>query len=279
MKRLAASLLLALAAQAHAVDPFVVQDIRIDGLSRISEGTVFNYLPVERGDRVDRTRVAEAIRALYRTGFFDDVELNRQGDILVVTVAERPAIAKLTLTGNKEIKDEDLLRGLADIGLAEGEVFNRLALQRVTQELTRQYNNRGKYNVSITPSVEELDRNRVELSIVVAEGKAARIRHLNIVGNEAFETQDLLDEFEQDSTNWTSWYSRDDQYSREKFTGDLETLVSFYQDRGYLDFDIASTQVSVSPDRREIYISAAVEEGEVYTVNDVRLTGELVLEE
>ena len=279
MKRLAASLLLALAAQAHAVDPFVVQDIRIDGLSRISEGTVFNYLPVERGDRVDRTRVAEAIRALYRTGFFDDVELNRQGDILVVTVAERPAIAKLTLSGNKEIKDEDLLAGLADIGLAEGEVFNRLALQRVTQELTRQYNNRGKYNVSITPSVTELDRNRVELTIVVAEGKAARIRHLNIVGNEAFRTKDLLGEFEQDSTNWTSWYSRDDQYSREKFTGDLEKLVSFYQDRGYLDFDIASTQVSVSPDRREIYISAAVEEGEVYTVNDVRLTGELVLEE
>jgi outer membrane protein insertion porin family len=279
MKRLAASLLLVLAAQAHAVDPFVVQDIRIDGLSRISEGTVFNYLPVERGDRIDRTRVAEAIRALYRTGFFDDVELNRQGDILVVTVAERPAIAKLTLSGNKEIKDEDLLAGLADIGLAEGEVFNRLALQRVTQELTRQYNNRGKYNVSITPSVNELDRNRVELTIVVAEGKAARIRHLNIVGNEAFETKDLLDEFEQDSTNWTSFYSRDDQYSREKFTGDLETLVSFYQDRGYLDFDIASTQVSVSPDRREIYISTAVEEGEVYTVTDVRLTGELVLEE
>lgn len=280
MKRLAASILLTLALQAHAaVDPFVVQDIRIDGLSRISEGTVFNYLPVERGDRLDQARVSESIRALYRTGFFDDVALGRQGDILVVTVKERPAISKLTLTGNKEIKEEDLLRGLSEIGLAEGEVYNRLAIDRVTQELTRQYNNRGKYNVSITPTVNEIDRNRVEIAIVIAEGKAARIKHINIVGNEAFDQDELTGGFEQDSTNWTSWYTRDDQYSREKFTGDLETLVSFYQDRGYLDFDIDSTQITISPDRRNIYITASVREGEIYTVNDVRLTGELVLEE
>jgi outer membrane protein insertion porin family len=280
MKRLAASLLLALAGHVHAaMDPFVVQDIRIDGLNRISEGTVFNYLPVERGDNVDQSRVAEAIRALYRTGFFDDVALSRQGDILVVTVQERPSIARLTLTGNKDIKEEDLLTGLREIGLAEGEVYNRLAVQRVTQELTRQYNNRGKYNVSINPQVNELDRNRVEITIAIAEGKAARIRHINIVGNQAFDEDELRADFEQDSTNWISWYSRDDQYSREKFAGDLETLVSFYQDRGYLDFDIDSTQVTISPDRRNIYISASIREGEVYTVNDVRLTGELVLEE
>ena len=280
MKRLAAPILPALAIKAHAaIDPFVVQDIRIDGLSRISEGTVFNYLPVERGDRIDQARVSESIRALYRTGFFDDVELTRQGDILVVTVKERPAISKLTLSGNKEIKEEDLLRGLAEIGLAEGEVYNRLAVQRVTQELTRQYNNRGKYNVSITPTVNEIDRNRVEISIVIAEGKAAKIKHINIVGNEAFDQDELTEDFEQDTTNWLSWYSRDDQYSREKFTGDLETLVSFYQDRGYLDFDIDSTQVTISPDRRNIYITANIREGEIYTVNDVRLTGELVLEE
>lgn len=279
MKRLAASLLLALAGQAHAVDPFVVQDIRIEGLSRISEGTVFNYLPVERGDRVDPARVAESVRALYRTGFFEDVAISRQAGILVVTVQERPSIARLTLTGNKEIKEDDLRRGLAEIGLSEGEVFNRLAVDRVTQELTRQYNNRGKYNVSITPVVTNLDRNRVDIAITVAEGRAARIRHINIVGNEQFTSKQLLRELEQDATNWTSWYSRDDQYSREKFTGDLERLVSFYQDRGYLDFDIDSTQVTISPDRRSIYISAGVREGEVYTVRDVRLTGELVLEE
>ncbi len=279
MKRIAASLLLALSLQAHAVDPFVVQDIRIDGLRRISEGTVFNYLPIERGDHVDRARVGEAIRALYRTGFFEDVELSRQDKILVVTVRERPAIAKLTLSGNKEIKEEDLRRGLTDIGLAEGEVYNRLALDRVTQELTRQYNNRGKYNVSVTPAVNELDRNRVEINIVIAEGRAARIKHLNIIGNEVFTNKELRRGFDQSVTNWTSWYSRDDQYSREKFTGDIEKLVSFYQDRGYLDFDIESTQVSISPDRRNIFITANIREGEVYTVTDVRLTGELILSE
>jgi len=279
MKRLAASLLLALAAQAHAADPFVVQDIRIEGLNRISEGTVFNYLPVERGDRVDPARVAESVRALYRTGFFEDVASSRQSRILVGTVQERPSIARLSLTGNKEIKEDDLRRGLAEIGLSEGEVFNRLAIDRVTQELTRQYNNRGKYNVSITPVVTQLDRNRVDIAITVAEGRAARIRHINIVGNEQFSNRELRRELQQDATNWTSWYSRDDQYSREKFTGDLERLVSFYQDRGYLDFDIDSTQVTISPDRRSIYISAGVREGEIYTVRDVRLTGELVLEE
>ncbi len=281
MKKIAAAVLLALATQAQAQSPdqFVIQDIRIDGLSRITEGTVFNYLPLERGDTVDRARVAESIRILYQTGFFDDVELSRQGDILVIQVKERPAIASLTLTGNKEINDEDLLRGLADIGLAEGEVYNRLAVARVTQELTRQYNNRGKYNVSITPSVEELDRNRVEISIVIAEGKAARIRHINLIGNESFSQKDITRDFDQERTNWTSWYSRDDQYSREKFTGDLEKLVSYYQDRGYLDFNVDSNQVTISPDRRNIYITTSIREGEIYTVRDVRLTGELVLEQ
>ena len=281
MKKIAAAVLLALATQAQAQSPdqFVIQDIRIDGLSRITEGTVFNYLPIERGDSIDRARVAEAIRVLYQTGFFDDVELLRQGDILVIQVKERPAIARLTLSGNKEIKEDDLLRGLADIGLAEGEVYNRLAIARVTQELTRQYNNRGKYNVSITPSVTELDRNRVEIAIVVAEGKAARIRHVNLIGNESFKQKEITRDFEQESTNWTSWYSRDDQYSREKFAGDLETLVSFYQDRGYLDFNIDSNQITISPDRRNIYITTSIQEGEIYTVKDVRLTGELVLEQ
>ncbi|MFB9068740.1 outer membrane protein assembly factor BamA [Pseudofulvimonas gallinarii] len=280
MKKIAAAVLLALATQAQAQSPdqFVIQDIRIDGLSRITEGTVFNYLPLERGDTVDRARVAEAIRILYQTGFFDDVELSRQGDILVVQVKERPAIASLKLSGNKEIKEDDLLRGLADIGLAEGEVYNRLAVARVTQELTRQYNNRGKYNVSITPVVNELDRNRVEISIVIAEGKAARIRHINVIGNETFSQKEITRSFDQEPTNWTSWYSRDDQYSREKFTGDLEKLVSYYQDRGYLDFDIDSNQVTISPDRRNIYITTSIREGEIYTVKDVRLTGELVLE-
>lgn len=282
MKRIAIVPLLtslALASPLHAqrMEPFTISDIRVDGLQRISAGTVFTYLPLQRGDQVDQATAARAVRALFRTGFFNDVKLERQNDILVVTVTERPAINKITLIGNKDIKSEELNRNLKEIGLAEGETFDRLQLDRVVQELTRAYNNRGKYNVSITPAVKELDRNRVEITIVLAEGKAARIKHINIIGNESFPQKEITRGFEQEPTNWTSWYSRDDQYSREKFTGDLEKLVSFYQDRGYLDFSIDSNQITISPDRRNIYITTSIREGEIYTVRDVRLTGELVL--
>ena len=193
---------------------FTATDIRIDGLQRISAGTVLTYLPIERGDTVDSSKTGEAIRALYKTGFFEDVQLDRQGDILVITVTERPAINKLTLSGNKDIKTEDLIKGLQDIGLAEGETFDRLALDRVTQELTRQYNNRGKYNVEINPTVAQLDRNRVDVTINVKEGKAAKIRHINLVGNEKFENKDILDNWESKESNWLTWYRRDDQYSQ-----------------------------------------------------------------
>ncbi len=280
MKRLAALLLLAfLAADAQAFDPFVADDIRVDGLARISAGTVFSYLPIEKGDRVDRQRAAEAIRALYKTGFFRDVQIARQGAILVITVVERPAISRIEIDGNKDIKDEDLLKGLREIGLSEGETFDRLQLDRLTQELTRQYNNRGKYNVSIKPTIKELDRNRVEVDIKIVEGKAAKIRHINVVGNEAFDDDEIREDFEQDSSNWLSWYSRDDQYSREKLSGDLEKLQSFYQDRGYVDFNVESTQVAISPDKKEIFITANVREGEVFTISEIKITGDLVLEE
>ncbi len=280
MKRLAALLLLAgLASGAAAFDPFVVSDIRIDGLTRISAGTVFTYLPIEKGDRVDRARAAEAIRALYKTGFFKDVQVSRQGEILVVTVIERPAISKITIAGNKDIKSEDLLKGLNEIGLAEGETYDRLQLDRMVQELTRQYNNRGKYNVAIKPYVRELDRNRVEVTVTIAEGKAARIKHINLVGNKAFDDDEIREDFESDTSNWLSWYSRDDQYSREKLSGDLEKLTSFYQDRGYVDFNVESTQVSISADKKEIFITAGVREGEVYKIADTKLSGDLILEE
>jgi outer membrane protein insertion porin family len=280
MKKLVVSILLALTGSvAMAAEDFLVGDIRVDGLERISAGTVYTYLPVQKGDRLDRARAAEALRALYRTGFFDDVKLERQGDILVVSVRERPAIASIELVGNKDIKTEELQRGLTNIGLAEGETYNRLAVERVTQELTRQYNNRGKYNVRITPSVKELDRNRVAITISVAEGKAAKIKHINIVGNEAFSDEEIRDAFELDTTNWLSWYRRDDQYSREKLSGDLEKLRAYYLDRGYVDFDVESTQVSVSPDRRNVYITANVSEGEIYEVGEVRLTGKFVVPE
>ncbi len=284
MNRIAATLLFALLALASTAraqvgdfSDFTVADIRVDGLQRISTGTVFTYLPVERGDRMDRVRAQQAIRALYRTGFFSDVALSRQGDILVVTVQERPAINKLTLTGNKDLKTEDLTKNLAEIGLAEGETFDRLNLQRVTQELTRAYNNRGKYNVKITPQVTELDRNRVDLTITIAEGKAAKIKHINIVGNELFSDEEILEGWESAESNWLSWYRRDDQYSREKLSGDLERLGSFYLDRGYVDFNIESTQVSITPDRRDMFLVANVREGEIYTISEVKITGDTVV--
>ena len=280
MKRLAAAILLAgMWGQALAFDPFTVADIRVDGLTRISAGTVFTYLPIEKGDFVDRAKAAEAIRSLYKTGFFKDVQMSRQGDILVVSVIERPAISKIEIDGNKDIKDEDLLKGLREIGLSEGETFDRLQLDRLTQELTRQYNNRGKYNVSIRPKVTELDRNRVEIFIQIAEGKAAKIKHINLVGNETFDDDEIREDFESDETNWLSWYSKGDQYSREKLSGDLEKLTSFYQDRGYVDFNIESTQVTISPDKRDIYLTANVREGDVYKLSEIKLAGDLILDE
>src|SRR5690606_37424371 len=264
-------------AMAQPAGAFTVSDIRIDGLQRIGAGTVFTYLPVERGDTVTQSRIGEAVRALYRTGFFEDIQIGRQGDILVVTVTERPAINKLTLTGNKDIKTEDLTKGLNDIGLSEGETFDRLAVDRVTQELTRQYNNRGKYNVQIDPTVSRLDRNRVDITIDVKEGKAAKIRHINLIGNELFEQDELTDTWESGESNWLSWYRRDDQYSKEKLSGDLEKLHNFYLDRGYVAFSIDNTQVSISPDKRDMFITAGVSEGETFTISSIEVTGDTVL--
>jgi len=260
---------------------FTVADIRVDGLQRIGAGTVFTYLPIERGDTVDSARIAEAMRALYKTGFFEDIRFDREGDpnnaILIVSVTERPAINSLTLTGNKDLKTEDLVQNLKEIGISEGETYDRLALDRVTLELNRAYNNRGKYNVEITPTVSRLDRNRVDITIKVNEGKAARIRHINLVGNEKFEEEELRDGWESNESNWLSWYRRDDQYSREKLTGDLERLNEYYLDRGYVDFSVDSTQVTISPDKRDMYVTASMTEGEVYTVSDVKITGDTVL--
>ena len=264
-------------AQAQNFDAFTVADIRVEGLQRISAGTVFTYLPVERGDVLDRSSSSEAIRALFKTGFFNDVRLERQGDILVVVVTERPAINTITLSGNKDLRSEELLKGLKGIGLAEGETFNPLNLDRVTQELVRQYNTRGKYNVVITPTVTPLDRNRVDIAIAISEGKAARIRDINVVGNTTFVDEDIRRGWESNTSNWLSWYRRDDQYSREKLSGDLEKLSNYYLDRGYVDFNVESTQVAISPDKRDIFVTANVTEGEVYTVSEVKVTGDTVL--
>ena len=282
MKRIAAlsllaSLLLAPAVHAQSFEPFTITDIRVDGLQRISAGTVFTYMPLERGERIDQAAAGRAIRALFRTGFFNDVRLDRQGDILVITVTERPAINKISFVGNKDIKTEELTRNLKEIGLAEGETFDRLQLDRVTQELTRAYNNRGKYNVSIQPSVTTLDRNRVDVQVDVKEGRAAKIRHINIVGNETYPAKELRKGWESNVSNWLSWYRRDDQYSREKLSGDLEKLNSYYLDRGYVDFDVESTQVSITPDRRDMFLTTNVREGEIYSISEVLVTGDTVI--
>jgi outer membrane protein insertion porin family len=272
---LAAALTGPVLAQNYA--PFTVSDIRVDGLQRISAGTVFSYLPVERGDTLDRARSTEAIRALFKTGFFSDVTLERQGDVLVITVVERPAINTIKLEGNKELKTEELMKGLKSIGLTEGETYNPLNLDRVTQELTRQYNNRGKYGVTISPTITQLDRNRVDVKITIVEGKAAKIRDINIVGNGTYTDQQIRRGWESSTTNWLSFYKRDDQYSREKVSGDLEKLQNFYLDRGYVDFNLESTQLAISPSRQDMYITANVSEGEKYTVGEVKVTGETVL--
>ena len=261
----------------QAFAPFTVTDIRIDGLQRIGAGTVFTYLPVERGDTLDQARAAEAVRALYRTGFFEDVRLDRQGGILVVSVTERPAINKLTLVGNKDLKSEDLLKGLKEIGLAEGETFNQLNLDRVTQELNRQYNNRGKYSVEIEPAIERLDRNRVNLTLNITEGKAAKIRHINLVGNETYPDEDITRNWESKTTSWLSWYRRDDQYSREKLSGDIEKLNAWYLDRGHIDFSLDSTQVAISADKKDMFLTAGITEGEVYTISSIGVSGDTVL--
>ena len=243
----------------HRPSAFTVSDIRIEGLQRISAGTVFTYLPIERGDTVDAARSAEAIRALYKTGFFEDIRLDRQGDILVVTVVERPAINKLTFTGNKDIKTEDLTKDLKDIGLAEGETFDRLALDRVTQELqppVQQPRQVQRRDLADRGAAGPQPRRR---HVTVKEGKAAKIRHINLVGNEKYDDELITDNWESREHNWLSWYRRDDQYSREKLSGDIEKLNNFYLDRGYVDFSLDSTQVAISPDKRDMFITAGAD--------------------
>lgn len=262
---------------AQTIDAFTVSDIRVEGLQRISAGTVYSYLPVEKGEVMSQSQSAAAIRALYKTGFFTDVKLERQGDILVITVKERPAINSVTMIGNKDIKTEELEKGLKNVGIAEGETYNPVNLDKVTQELSRQYNNRGKYNATVEPEVTELDRNRINIVLKITEGKATRIRDINLVGNEKFSDAELRESWESGTSNWLSWYRRDDQYSREKLSGDLEKLSNFYLDRGYADFNIESTQVAISPDRKDIFLGANVVEGDIYKVSSVRISGETVL--
>lgn len=273
-RSIAALLFLALLAVNVLADSFQIADIRVEGLQRIAPGTVFNYLPVQVGDTVGDDATGNIIRALYQTGFFDDVKVEREGNVLVLQVQERPSIAKIEFSGNKDIDETALRKALDEIGLKEGRVFNKSVLDRIEQELERQYFARGKYGVTIVSTVSPLERNRVAIHIDVTEGTTARIKQINIIGNNDFTTKELLKQFELGTTGWLSFYTKNDQYSKQKLAGDLEKLRSFYLDRGYVRFEIKSTQVSISADKKEIYVTVAIDEGGRYKVSDIKLAGE-----
>lgn len=264
---------------AQAQEAFVVRDIQIVGLQRISEGTLLTYLPITVGETVTPQSVKNAIQSLYSSSFFKNVTLLRDGNTLIVEVLERPSIASFSLEGNKDIDSGILLDSLRDMGLAEGRIFNRSALDLVKQELIRQYHSRGKYGVKVETKVEELPNNLVEVRIDITEGLVSSIRQINIVGNRSIHDKPLLEALELKSTNWTSWFDKDDAYSQEKLKGDLETLESYYMNRGYAGFSIESTQVSISPTMEDMFLTINIHEGEVYKVDEVKLAGELILPE
>ena len=279
-KNLLAGLVAALfVSGASAFDPFVVKDIRIEGIQRTEAGTVFSYLPVKVGDTLTDEKSSQAIKALFATGFFKDVRLEIDGDVLVVALEERPAIYSIDFVGLKEFDKDQLKKALRENGIAEGRIFDRATLERAEQELKRQYLSRGKYGVVITTTITPLERNRVGINFNVEEGDAAAIKQINLVGVSAFKEKDLIDQFQLRTPNWITWYTKNDQYSRQKLAADLESLRSYYLNRGYLEFNVESTQVSISPDKKDIYITVSVVEGERYAVSSVKLAGELLLSE
>ena len=270
-------ILLTLFVSVEAVDEFVIEDIRVEGLKRITPGTVFNYLPMKVGDKFNDSISSDAVRALFKTGFFDDVKVEKDGNDLVLIFKERPAIGTISITGNEDVKSDELLDNLKQIGFAEGRVFLQAQLDMVEAEMQRQYYSFGKYAAEITSTVTPLDNNRVAIKIDVSEGIVAKIKKINIVGNSIFDEEDLLKVFNLSTSTMFSFFSKNDQYSKQKLSGDLESLRTFYLDRGYLNFAIDSTQVTITPDKKGIYITINVTEGEIYKVSDVKLGGDLTI--
>ena len=273
------SAVLASVTPAWAFDPFVIKDIRVEGIQRTEAGTVFSYLPVKVGDRFTEEKAAESIKALFATGFFKDVRIEMEGDILVVAVDERPAIATIDFTGLKAFDKVAIKKSLKETGMAEGRIFDRAVLDKAEQELKRQYLSKGLYGMTVKTTVTPLERNRAGINLAVNEGEIARIKRINIVGANAFRESELLEQIELSRSGWLSWYSKDDQYSKQKLTADLETLRSFYFNRGYLEFNLESTQVSITPDKKDIYITANIREGKKFTVSGVSIVGNLVVPE
>lgn len=266
----------AIAGHAMAIEPFTVRDIRIEGIQRTEAGTVFSYLPVRVGDTFNDEKAASAIKALYATGFFKDVRIEAEGDVLVVAVEERPAIASVDFTGVKEFDKEQLRKSLKELGLGESRILDKSLVDRAEQELKRQYLSRGLYGVQITTTITPIERNRVNVSFVVDEGEIARIKQIRIIGNKAFKEDELRDQIKLSTSGWFTWYSKADQYSKQKLAGDIETLRSFYLNRGYLEVQIESTQVSISPDKKDIFITINITEGKKYTVTGIKLEGDML---
>jgi len=262
---------------ALALEPFVVKDIRVEGLQRTEAGTVFTYLPVKVGETMNDDLASQAIKSLYNTGFFKDVRIEAEGDVLVVTVQERSSIAQIDFSGNKSFPTDKMKEGLKQIGIAEGQIFDKSQLDRAEQEVKRQYLSQGKYGATVNAVVSPLERNRVAVRFDIEEGAVSKIRSINIVGNQAFSMDDLRAEFLLTTPNWMSWWNKDDQYSKQKLNADLEALRSFYLNRGYLEFNIDSTQVSITPDKKDIYITVNVTEGEKYTISEVKLAGDTIV--
>lgn len=258
---------------------FIVEDIRIEGLQRVSPGSVFAALPARVGDPMDSLAIRDTIEALFATGFFADIDIERDGDVLVVRVEERPVISEVTIEGNDVIPTESLMDNMRENGLAEGQIFKPATLDGISRALEREYVAQGHYGADIDPQIRELPRNRIGIDIVVTEGEKSAIKSINIVGNEIFNDKELLDVFELKTTNLLSFFRNDDKYARERLAGDLERLESFYLNRGYLRFSIDSSQVSVSEDKRQVYITINVTEGTTYTIANIDLLGEMVIPE
>jgi len=261
-----------------AEDSFVVEEIKVNGLQRIAAGTVYNYLPVTVGQRFYLNQIAPTMNGLFKTGFFKDINLVRAGNILVINVIERPSIARIIFKGNIDLSDEVLEEALTKIGLSEGKVFNRQVLEQVEKELRRQYFSHGKYGLRLETEIANLTRNRVGIKVEISEGSVATIKKINVVGNSQFASDILLKEFQLTTSNWLSFYTKDDQYSKQKLAADLERLSSYYLDRGYINFKVDSTQVAITPDKKAIYITVNVNEGDLFTLDKVRLTGNLVVD-
>jgi len=271
--------LLGLSVAAHAIDPITVRDIRVEGLQRTDAGTVFNYLGVKVGDRFDDAAASSAIKALFATGFFRDVRIEVQDSVIIVSVVERPTIASIDITGSKEFEKDTLKKALRDAGLAEGRIFDRTTLDKAEQEIKKQYLSRGRYDVEVTTTLTPLERNRTGVAIVVKEGEVAKIEVINIVGASAISEKTLLSELQLSTGGWLSWYTKDDQYSKQKLQADLESIRSYYTNRGYLEFNVDSTQVSLSPDKAKVFVTLNITEGAQFNVSTIALSGDLLVPE